>query len=552
MNDSAMISGNELVGHTLSRLGVADAFFLMGGPMLEAENACIRAGIRMIDVRHEQAAALMAQAYARLLAKPGVCLAASGPGAINFTTGLANALIDCAPVAALGGASPLSQWGLGAFQEIDQVAIMRPVTKWAERVYDTRRIPELITAAYREAMTGRPGPVYLDLPGDVLYREVPSHEVRWPSFGVDSSASRPQASTRQIQSVLDLIQGSERPILLSGSGIFWSEASQSLERFVDATGIPFFTTPQGRGGVPEDHPHCYTHARSHALKNADLVFVVGTRMNYIFDYGRAPRFNSEARFVQVNIDPHELARNGLPGVAIQADAAEVLNQLRAALEGQKLKERFTEWRGTLANIQQQREAAQAPKLTNDAVPIHPLRLCHELAQFMDRDAILVVDGQEILNYGRQSLRSFAPAHRLNSGPFGTMGVGLPFGLGAKAAKPDKQVIVLHGDGSFGLNGMELDTAIRHKLPVLVVISLNGGWTADPDRKKPGRDLGYTRFDKMAEALGCYGEYVEKPEDIRPALERGKAAVAEGKTALINVVTDWQARAVTANFTNYAT
>ena len=189
---------------------------------------------------------------------------------------------------------------------------------------------------------------------------------------------------------------------------------------------------------------------------------------------------------------------------------------------------------------------------SDAVPIHPLRLCREVAAFVDRSAILVIDWQEILKCARQSIRSYCPAHRRNSEPFCTMGVVLPFGFGTRAARPDAQVVVLHGDGSFALNAMELDTAVRHKLPVLVVVSLNGGWTADPDRSKEGRELGYTRFERMAERLGCHGEFVERPEDIRPALESGKAAVSCGQVAVVNVVTDWATRAVTANFTNYAT
>ncbi len=186
------------------------------------------------------------------------------------------------------------------------------------------------------------------------------------------------------------------------------------------------------------------------------------------------------------------------------------------------------------------------------MPIHPLRLCKEIRDFIDRDAILVVDGQEILNFGRQTIPSFVPNHRMNSGVFGTMGVGLPLGVGAKLAAPDKQVVVLHGDGSFGMNAMEFDTAVRHGAPVLVVISQNGGWTADPDRAKPGRDLGYPRYDRLAEVLGGHGEHVEDPDDIRPALERAAAATAAGKPALVNVVTDWRARATTAPFTLYTT
>jgi acetolactate synthase-1/2/3 large subunit len=223
--------------------------------------------------------------------------------------------------------------------------------------------------------------------------------------------------------------------------------------------------------------------------------------------------------------------------------------LLAAADGTLDKRRYASWVEHLGAVEASKRDDSEARMSTDASPIHPLRLCKEVRDFLDRDAILVVDGQEILNYGRQSIPTFVPGHRLNSGPFGTMGVGLPFGLGAKAAKPDTQVLVLHGDGSFGLNAMELDTAVRWKLPVVTVVSLNGGWTADPDKNKPGRDLGYTRYDKMAEALGCHGEYVEDAAGIRPALER---AFASGIPALVNVKTDWRARATTAAFSNYST
>jgi thiamine pyrophosphate-dependent acetolactate synthase large subunit-like protein len=206
----------------------------------------------------------------------------------------------------------------------------------------------------------------------------------------------------------------------------------------------------------------------------------------------------------------------------------------------------------LGQREAEKRAAPGANKTFDELPIHPLRLCEEIKNFMQRDAILVVDGQEILNYGRQSMPTYVPGHRLNSGPFGMMGVGLPFGLGAKLAKPDKQVIVVHGDGSFGLNALELDTAVRHDIPILVVISLNGGWTADPNGDKPGRNLGYTRFDQMAETLGCYGEFVEEPGAIRPALERAQRQVDQGRVALVNIKTDHRARAGTLAFAQYST
>lgn len=546
------VKGYTLLGRALAKQGVDTAFFIMGGPMNDSIKAAMAHGVRAIDVRHEQAAAMMAQAYARVRGQAGVCMAASGPGTINLTTGLANALIDCAPVVALGGSSPVSAALTGAFQEIDQVAIMRPVTKWAERVHHTERIPEYIDMAFRAAMAGKTGPVYLDLPGDVLYAEVDEESVFWPRPAAQRLEMKPAGSAQSVQAVIEALAQAQRPIILSGSGVLWSQAAEQLQTFVDASGIPFYATPQGRGAVPEDHPYCYAQARSTAFRDADCVLVIGTRLNYVFGHGKAPRFSGQAKFIRIDIDPAEALGAERVDLSVQADAATMLEQLTQAAATQLNPGRYQAWRDTLAAIEAKRLPVHEAQLATDQVPIHPLRLCKEVRDFIDRDTILVVDGQEILNYGRQSIPSYKPGHRLNSGPFGTMGVGLPFGVGAKAAKPDHKVLVLHGDGSFGLNAMELDTAVRHRLPILVVISLNGGWTADPEKVKPGRDLGYTRFDLMAQALGCHGEYVEQPQDIRAALQRAAEAVARGQTAVVNVVTDWRARSGTANFTNFST
>ena len=548
----ASVTGSTLFGRALARQGVDTMFYIMGGPINDALLAAMAEGVRGIDVRHEQAAAMMAQAYARVRFRPGVCLGASGPGTINLTTGLANALIDCAPVVAFGGASPMAAFQTGAFQEIDQLAIMRPVTKYADRVLETARIPEYVDMAFRQAMSGKPGPVFLDMPGDVLYRRVDEEKVYWPPRAAERMQPRSAAPGELVAEVVERLARAKRPIILSGSGVLWSQASEALHAFVDSSGIPFYTTPQGRGVIPEDHAYFYAQARSTAFKEADFVLVVGTRLNFVFSHGKPPRFSADACFVRIDIDPAEATCSQRVDVGVLGDARAVLEQLTAAIEGKLSPSSFSAWRRTLAAIEEDRAPSAELKLANDQTPIHPLRLCREVRDFIDRDTILCVDGQEILNYARQSIPSYRPGHRLNSGPFGTMGVGLPFGLGAKAGKPDHKVVVLHGDGSFGLNGMELDTAIRHKLPVLVVISLNGGWTADPEQNKPGRYLGYTRFDKMAEALGCHGEYVENPQDIRPALDRAAAAVAAGQTAVVNVVTDWRARAVTASFTSFST
>lgn len=539
------MTGNEILARALREHGVDHVFFLMGGPMIDAENACQEAGIRMVDVRHEQAAAMMANAYSRVLCKPSVCMAASGPGTTNLTTGVAHAFVDCAPVIAIGGSSPVSQYGMGAFQEMDQVAMMKPITRWAERAYDARRIPELVATAFRHAFAGPPGPVYLDMPGDVLYREVDAADVRW--VRAEAGRQRPLGDPELVDRAIALCEQAERPVLIAGSGVLWSGASAELQAWVERSGMPFWTTPQGRGVIPEDHPLCFLNARATGFREADVVFVVGTRLNYVIDFGRPPRIGPGARMIQIDLDPNELGRTRPVDIGIAGDAKAVLGQLLDAVDG-RLAGRYERWAAYLADLNQEKRLDAGRAMRTEQVPIHPLRLCKEVRDFLERDAILCVDGQEILNFGRQSIPTYAPGHRLNSGPFGTMGVGLPFGLGAKLACPDKQVVVLHGDGSMGLNVMELDTAVRHGIDVLTIVSNNGGWTA-ADRPKAGRDLGYTRFDLVAQALGCHGEHVENPEEIRPALDR---AASSGRSAVVNVVTDAAARARTAKFATYST
>ena len=549
----AELTGSEILAKCLKKEGITDLFFIMGGPMLLAEATCVKEGIRMIDVRHEQAAAFMCQAYSRLLQKPSVCMAASGPGVTNLITGLANAYIDCCPVVAIGGSSPISQFGRQVFQEIDQVELLRGCTKHVDRILNLKRIPQQVNFAIQTAMSGKPGPVYLDFPGDILYQKIEESEVDWSFAGRPLLDSRPLGDPRQVAALVAALSTAKQPLIVSGSGVIWSRAWEEMHALVDAAGIPFYTTPQGRGVVPDDHPYSYMTMRSGAFRDADLIIVLGTRMNYIIGHASPPRFGGNAVIARIDIDPKEIATAArYVDIPIVGDCKMVLQQLLDGIKGKVNPDRYKAWRQKLADGEAAKRAgAGANKYAEDG-DIHPVRLLEEIRDFADRDAILCVDGQETLNFGRQTMSTFAPGHRLNSGPFGCMGVGLPFGVGAKVAKPDKQVIVVHGDGSFGLNAMELDTAIRHKIPILVVVSLNGGWTADPKREKPGRDLGYTRFDKMCEALGGYGEYVTNPEEIRSALERAKAKVNQGMVALVNVRTDYRARFAGVAFSDYST
>jgi len=543
--------GSQLLGKALKHQGVDTIFCLMGGPMHNTMRTAMAEGIRCLDVRHEQAAAMMATAYSRVLNRPSVCMACSGPGVLNLVTGVAQANADCAPVIALGGAYPLAEHGTGSFQELDQVALMRPITKWSERVHDPERIPEVLAQAFRVATSGKTGPVYLDFPADVLARAANESKVLWSTPVKDVPRARPRADSASIDRALTLLANAEKPIVLSGTGIFWSEAEAEMQAWCERAGIPFYTTPQGRGAIPEDHALCFPAARSTAFREADLVLIVGTRMNYVSSFVAPPRFRADATRVRIDIDAGELDKSPRLDLGLLGDAKAVLGQLLEAAP-KNLASRYEGWRKYLAEVEHRKKDTDREKLESDAEPIHPLRLCKEVRDYLDRDAILAVDGKDILNFGRQSIPTYVARHRLNSGTMGTMGVGLPYAIGAKIARPDKQVLVVHGDGSFGLNAMELDTAVRHKVGVIVVISLNGGWCGDPEKKRPGRDLGYTRFDQMAESLGCHGEFVEKPDGIRPALERAGKIAATGKPALVNVLTDWRAVSGGTKFAIYTT
>src|SRR5262245_2519408 len=541
------MTGSEIIAKALVAQGMDTMFYLMGGPMLETESALAQLGIKMIDTRHEQAAAMMAHAYTRVSRKPGVCMASSGPGTINLLTGVANAWTDCAPMVAIGGSSPRVSLGMEAFQEVDQVAMFRPGTQWAERIYDARRIPEIVDTAFRHATAGRPGPVYLDLPGDVLNEVVDESRLSFP--GPWRPSPRTLGDPAAVKEAIGVLAKAQRPLVLGGSGVWWSDAAAAFRALIEATGIPFYTTPLSRGTVPEDHPLAFLNARAKAFGEADVIVSVGTRFNYIVQFGQPPRFAKDLKVIQVDVNPAELGHNRSVEVPIAGDARLVLEQLVAEAKGKIDPKRYAGWTAKLRSIDDDKQLEMNKAMSNDQVPIHPLRLCKEVKDFLRRDAILVVDGQEILNFGRQSIPTFVPGHRLNSGVFGCMGVGLPFAIGAKVAKPDAQVLVLHGDGSYGINANEMDTAVRHNIPIIAVISNNGGWTADPQQNKAGRNLGYTRWDKVATALGAHAEHVEKPDDIRPALER---AAASGKPAVVNVVTDYKARATTVRFSAYTT
>ena len=295
-----------------------------------------------------------------------------------------------------------------------------------------------------------------------------------------------------------------------------------------------------RGIVSDDHPFSYPAARSSAFKETDFVLVLGTRFNWIMTYGN--RINPEAKIIQVDIFEEEIAHNREVTLGIVGDCKKVINQLNEEILKQNINSsQWEPWRNNLSEQEKSRLERVKPLEESSQSPIHPLRLCKELREIMDPSSIISIDGNEILHYGRQSIPCYKPGHSINSGPTGCMGVGLPYAIGAKIAKPNNQVFSLHGDGSLGMNIQDFDTAVRHNLPIVIVVSNNEGWTARVEGiRKPGRELGFTRFDLIAESMGGYGELVEKPEDIKPAIER---AINSNLPSIINVHTDPTARAI---------
>ncbi len=539
----AKVTGNELLVRALKDEGVDTIFYLASAPSADIARLFFEAGIRLVGFRHEQGAACAAHAYSRVSGRPGVCCAEAGPGVTNLVTGVANAFLDAVPLIALGALNTLFQKGMGTFQELDQVGIFKPITKWTDQVTHPKRVPETINKAFRIATGGQPGPVYVDLPLDVLCTEIDESEVLFPKN--PHKIVRPLGDPDLIKRAITLLKDAQRPLVLTGTGVSRSGASAKLREFVELTSIPFYTTPQGRGVIPEDHPLCFLGARNTAFREADVVLVIGTRLNFIVGFGLPPRWAADLKVIQVDIADEEIGHNRPVEVGIVGDAKMVLHQLieeaRPVFRGCH----ELSWVGKIRQQDERGREKSAALLNSDQIPIHPLRLCKEVHDFMDREAIIVVDGHETLNFARQSIPTFIPGHRLNAGPNGCMGVAVPFGLGAKVAKPDAQVIVLSGDGSFGMNGFEIDTAVRHNLPVLIIINNNGGWAAEG--LMFGRELGVGRYEKVAEALGVYGECVERPQDIRPALERAATAVAGGKPAVINVITDSRAASTTVQF-----
>jgi acetolactate synthase I/II/III large subunit len=517
--------GGLAISHSLKALGVTNIFTLTGGHIFPIFDGAKADGIRLVDVRHEQSAAFAAEGWARLTRSLGVCAVTAGPGVTNALSALAQANFNQAPVLALAGRAPTFRWGKGSLQEIDHVPFVDPLAP-ARTVNDFNDIPAAVMKSAAEAMTPRRGPRFLDFPLDVLF-----------STGDIDVPEREQTATSVDDDVVArLIQESERPVILAGSNVYMEGAETALRALVDRARIPAFMNGQGRGCLPADHDLAFARSRSQALKEADLVIVAGTPIDFRLGFGE--NFAPGTKVVHLD-SSHDLIAEHV-GLAASVGGSLDLS-LAAIAEGVTTPGDTESWISTLRATEEHKRASAQAELNSTSTPIHPMRVYGELVPLLDRDAIVIGDGGDFVSYAGREVPSFEPGSWLDPGPFGCLGVGPGYALAARLAHPQRQVVLLYGDGALGFSGMELESFVRLNLPVVAVVGNNGIWGLEkhPMRALYGYDLAADlqpelRYDQMMESFGGRGEFVTEPDDIAPALKR---AFASGEPTLVNVATD---------------
>ena len=531
-----MSHGGKLAAKALKAAGVECVFTLCGGHVMAIYDGCIDEGIRVVDVRHEQAAVHAADAWARLNpGKVGVAILTAGPGVTDGVTGVANAWRANSPILVFGGQAPFNNLRRGGLQEMDHVSLMRPISKYSDACFETHRIGEYVEAAVRTALSGVPGPAFLEIPMDVLGGPVDLDAAVVPAFR-DYRVRQP-ADQASIDEALKLLAAAERPMLMAGTALKWSEGAASLRRFVEATSIPTYCNGMGRGMLPMDHPQFFNRSRKDALGRADLVVLAGTPLDFRMKFGGS--IPPDAKIVQLDLDEQLIGQNRSVDVGLVGNLGATLDAMLESLVDSGVSIDFGDHGAELRAIEDDLDAALAAQLSSDEVPIDPLRLCREIADAIDDDMIVIGDGGDIVAQASKVIRVPANGGWMDPGPLGTLGVGMPYALAAQIANPDKRVLIVYGDGSFGLNGFEYDTAVRFGLPIVGVIGNDAAWgqMMRPQSMIYGEDrmvattLAPTRYDKVVEALGGHGEHVTEPGEIRAAIVR---AFASGKPAVVNV------------------
>jgi acetolactate synthase-1/2/3 large subunit len=536
------VTGGQLVARMLKKEGVRHVFTLSGLHVAPIYAGLVEEGIQVIDTRHEQAAAHAADAYARITRGVGVAVVTAGPGVTDALTGVANAFSASSPMLLLGGAAPTFNQSRGSLQEIEQVDLFHRIAKWSDRIPTPELVPSYLARAFRVALSGRPGPVFLECAWDVLCNGVEeSNAVLQDQYRTRAGMA---PDPRMVERAVELLAKAERPAVIAGSSIWWDGAWDALAAFSDRAQIPVYLNGAGRGCLPSAHPLFFQHTRKEALSGADVVFVIGTPFDFRLNYGAEPTFSASSKIVQIDVDPTEIGRNRAVEVGIIADSRSALEALAAAAPAARRD-------GFLAGLREKEKKKLAgidEWCRSDAVPIHHYRLAREMSEVANaagRDPVWVADGGNWVAMAAKVIELHRPGRWLDPGPLGCLGVGAPFAIAAKTLHPDRQVWVIQGDGSFGLNGMDFETALRFKLPMVCVVGNDAAWgqiripqvQMFGEDKSPGTLLAPTRYDRVVEALGGYGEHVTEPKEIRPALER---ALGKGTVACVNVMLDPEA------------
>ncbi len=533
-----MVHGGRLVARALKAEGVSFVFTLCGGHVMPIYDGCLDEGIGVIDTRHEQTAAHAADGWARVTGEPGVAVVTAGPGLTDAVTGVASAHRANIPMLIFGGQGPRPFADMGSLQDMNHVELMRPITKWSVSVPEGRRLPEYVASAFRIATTGVPGPVYLEMPIDQLFDSYDDERVVFQTQYRTTAgiAGDPQYIAR----AFELLKSARNPVMLVGSQLRWSRRREAYPRFVEAFGMPVYVNGLGRGSLPPDHPCFFSQTRKDALKQADVVMIFGTPLDFRLGYGRDSHFNPAAKIIQIDLDGAEVGRNRPIEIGIVGDTGIVMEQLADLAKADGFSAAMVKpWLDEMRAKEKQKWERMQPEANSDSVPINPLRACKEIADSLGPDAITIGDGGDFVATAASILRIHQQGHWLDPGPLGTLGVGPGYAMAAKLAKPKSPVVIIYGDGSFGLHGLEFEAMVRQKINVVGVIGNDAAWQQIRrgqvqlygEERAVATKLSFVHYEKVVEALGGHGEYVERPEEIRPAMER---ALGAGKPALVNI------------------
>ncbi|HXF76428.1 MAG TPA: thiamine pyrophosphate-binding protein [Methylomirabilota bacterium] len=536
------ITGSQLICKALKLEGVKNVFALAGDHILPLLDAMSEQDFKIYDTRHEQAAVHMADAWSRITERPGVCTYTT-PGFANAIPGLANAMHTEAPVLSIAGCADAHDLGRGAQQEIDQVAMAAPVCKGSFMVHDVRRIPEFIARALRLAFSGRRGPVHLTIPIDVQEQSVDEGQVAFTAPEMYRPKMVALGDPELVRRAVGLLREAQRPLVVAGSAAGYTLSGEAIARFAETTRLPVLTEEQSRGLIPDDHPYGFGYFErglnrvAAKVREADVLVLLGRKQDFTIGFCCPPNVAADAQIIQIDPSPLEIGRNRGVAVGMIGDVSSVLEQMTREAANYSWKE--LPWVEELRAVRSA-QVEWAEQLAKPQTPMHALFVHKTLKSMLRPDDCLVFDGGDFCHFGRAYLPALKPKRWFNVSSLGMLGSSLPAALAAKVAYPDQRVFMLSGDGAFGFNAMEFDTAVRHQLPIVAILGNDSAWGIDRQiqlslyGRSVATELRQTRYDQVVQGLGGYGEFVERPEGLKPALER---ALAAGKPALINVAVE---------------